>query len=163
MGIAVADYDQDGLVDFFVPNDKMHNFLFHNKGGARFEEIAFKAGVALAEDGQFISGMGVDSCDLDNDGLPDIVFVALDGETFPLFRNVGKRGFADITRSSGLARLSLPMAGFSPTIADFDNDGWKDIFVTRGHVLALPAVGKVEIDQPNTVFRNLRDATFQAL
>ena len=163
MGIAVADYDLDGLIDFFVTNDKMYNFLFHHKGGIQFEEIGFKAGAALAEDGQFISGMGVDSRDLDNDGLPDIAFVALDGETFPLFRNIGKRGFADITRSSGLARLTLPMAGYSPTIADFDNDGWKDIFVTRGHVQALGAAAKVEIDQPNTAFRNLRDAKFQAL
>ena len=137
MGIGVADYDQDGLMDFFITNDKMNNSLFHNKGGARFEEIAFQAGVALTEDGKFISGMGVDARDIDNDGLPDIVFVALDNETFPLFRNLGKRGFADVTRSSGLTRLTLPMAGYSPTIADFDNDGWKDIFVTRGHVQAL--------------------------
>ena len=162
MGIAAADYDLDGLIDFFVPNDKMYNFLFHNQGGGRFEEIAFKAGVALAEDGQFISGMGADSHDVDNDGLPDIALVALDGETFPLFRNLGKRGFADITRSSGLARLTLPMAGYSPTIGDFDNDGWKDIFVTRGHVQAL-ASAKVQTDQPNTLFRNLGGAKFQAL
>ena len=163
MGIGVADYDKDGLMDFFITNDKMNNPLFHNKGGARFEEIAFQAGVALTEDGKFISGMGVDAQDIDNDGLPDIVFVALDAETFPLFRNLGKRGFADATRSSGLARLTLPMAGYSPTIADFDNDGWKDIFVTRGHVQALGSGSKVQIDQPNTVFRNLGGAKFQAL
>ena len=60
MGVAVADYDFDGLPDLFVTNDKMYNFLFHNKGGGRFEEIAFNAGVALTEDGKFISGMGVD-------------------------------------------------------------------------------------------------------
>ena len=80
-----------------------------------------------------------------------------------LFRNLGKRGFADATRSSGLTRLTLPMAGYSPTIADFDNDGWKDIFVTRGHVQALGSGSKVQIDQPNTVFRNLGGAKFQAL
>ncbi|MEP6714857.1 MAG: CRTAC1 family protein [Terriglobia bacterium] len=163
MGIALADFDLDGLMDFFVPNDKMTNFLFRNKGGLRFEEIAFKAGVALGEDGRFISGMGVDSRDLDNDGLPDITLAALDGETFPLFRNIGKGGFDDITRSSGLAKLTMPMAGYSPTIADFDNDGWKDIFVTRGHVQALATAAKVEIDQPNTVFHNLGGARFQAL
>ncbi len=73
MGIGVADYDQDGLMDFFIANDKMNNSLFHNKGGARFEEIAFQAGVALTEEGKFISGMGVDARDLYNDGLPDIV------------------------------------------------------------------------------------------
>jgi hypothetical protein len=163
MGIGIADYDLDGLMDFFITNDKMNNSLFHNKGGSRFEEIAFKAGVALAEDGRFISGMGVDFRDIDNDGLPDIVFAALDGETFPFFRNAGSKGFTDATRSSGLTRLTLPMAGYSPTIADFDNDGWKDIFVTRGHVQALKSGSSAPIDQPNTVFRNLGGAKFQAL
>src|SRR5262249_20312563 len=105
----------------------------------------------------------VDFRDIDNDGLPDVTFAALDGETFPLLRNLGLRGFGDVTRSSGLARLTLPMAGYSPTIADFDNDGAKDIFVTRGHVQALGAESRVTIDQPNTVFRNLGGAKFQAL
>jgi hypothetical protein len=163
MGIGVADYDLDGFMDIFLTNDKMTNSFFHNKGGAGFEEIAFKAGLALAEDGMFISGMGVDFRDIDNDGLPDITFAALDGETFPLFRNLGKRGFSDITRATAMARLTLPMAGYSPTIADFDNDGWKDVFVTRGHVQALGISSKVQIDQPNTVFRNLGGAKFEAL
>ena len=163
MGAAIADFDLDGLMDIFVTNDKMENSLFHNLGGGKFAEIAFDAGVALAEDGKFISGMGVDARDIDNDGLPDIAFVALDNETFPLFRNLGKRGFADITGSSGMARQSMPMAGYSPTIADFDNDGWKDIFVTRGHVQSLEYASKAQIEQPNTVFRNLGGARFQAL
>ena len=162
MGVGVADYDLDGLPDLFVANDKMYNVLFHNQGGAHFEEIAFNAGAALTEDARFISGMGVDARDIDNDGLPDIVFAALDNETFPLFHNLGKRGFTDATRSSGLARLTMPMAGYSPTIADFDNDGWKDIFVTRGHVQAL-AEAKVQVNQPNTVFRNLGGSRFQPL
>ncbi len=106
MGIGVADYDLDGLLDVFVTNDKMNNSFFHNKGGVRFEEIAFEAGVALTEDGIFLSGMGLDFRDLDNDGLPDIVFAALDRETFPFFRNSGKGGFVDATRTSGLANLT---------------------------------------------------------
>jgi hypothetical protein len=159
MGVGIADYDLDGLMDLFVPNDKMENSFFHNmghkQGGARFQEIAFDAGVALTENGRFISGMGVDFRDVDNDGLPDIAFAALDNETFPLFRNLGKRGFADITGTSGMARLSVSMAGYSPTIADFDNDGWKDIFVTRGHVQSLGYASRVQVEQPNTVFRNV--------
>ena len=151
------------LLDLFIANDKMDNSFFHNRGGGRFEEMAFDAGVALAENGRFISGIGVDFRDLDNDGLPDIVFAALDNETFPLFRNLGKRGFADITGSSGMARLSVSMAGYSPTIADFDNDGWKDIFVTRGHVQSLGYASRVQVEQPNTIFRNMGGARFEAL
>jgi hypothetical protein len=155
MGVGVADYDLDGLMDIFVANDKVENSLFHNLGKGKFQETAFDAGVALEENGRFISGMGVDFRDLDNDGLPDIAFVALENETFPLFRNLGKRGFGDITGSSGMARLSVSMAGYSPTIADFDNDGWKDIFVTRGHVQSLGYASRVQVEQPNTVFRNI--------
>jgi hypothetical protein len=163
MGIGIADYDLDGLADIFVSNDKMYNSLFHNKGGGKFEEIAFEAGVALSADGQFISGMGVDFRDIDNDGLPDIAFVALDKETFPIFRNLGKRGFSDVTQASGMTRMSAPMAGYSPTLADFDNDGWKDLFVTRGHVQSLGYSSIVQVEQPNTVFRNLGGMKFQAL
>ena len=62
-----------------------------------------------------------------------------------------------------MARLSMPMAGYSPTIADFDNDGWKDIFVTRGHVQSLGLAQRMQVEQPNTVFRNLGGLRFQAL
>jgi hypothetical protein len=150
-------------MDFFVTNDRIYNSFFHNKGNGKFEETSFESGVALTEDGQFISGMGVDAGDLDNDGLPDIVFVALDTETFPIFKNLGKGAFADITVKSGMARLSVPMDGYSPTIADFDNDGWKDIFVGRGHVQGPGFVGSVPVEQPNTVFHNLGAAKFEAL
>ena len=163
MGVGIADYDLDGLMDIFVTNDKMYNSFFHNKGGGKFEEIAFQAGLALAANGEFISGMGVDFRDIDNDGYPDIAFAALDKETFPLFRNLGTGSFEDITERSGLAWLSLPMAGYSPTIADFDNDGWKDMFVTRGHVQSLGYASRVQVAQPNTVFRNQGGARFQAL
>jgi hypothetical protein len=163
MGVGVADYDLDGLPDVFVSNDKMYNSLFHNKGGGKFEEVAFPAGVALSENGQFISGMGVDFRDIDNDGYPDLVLVALDKETFPIFRNLGKGAFSDVTQASGMTRLSTPMAGYSPILADFDNDGWKDLFVTRGHVQSLGYSSVAQVEQPNTVFRNLGGLKFQAL
>jgi enediyne biosynthesis protein E4 len=163
MGVAVADYDLDGRLDLFVTNDKMYNSLFHNKGDGKFEERAFEAGVALTENGQFISGMGVDFRDIDNDGYPDIAFVALDNETFPIFRNLGKGGFTEVTQASGMTRLSAAMAGYSPTLADFDNDGWKDLFVTRGHVQSLGYASHVPVAQPNSIFRNLGGLKFQAL
>ena len=101
---------------------------FTTKADSNFDEVAFESSVALPEHGNFISGMGVDCGDIDNDGYPDIAFVALDNETFPLFRNTGKgMMFEEITSSSGLTRQSRPMAGYSPAIYDFDNDGWKDL------------------------------------
>ena len=163
MGAAVADYDGDGWPDIFVTNDKLPNFLFHNRGGKRVDEVAFESGVALAEHANLVSGMGADFRDVDNDGLPDIAFVALENETFPLFRNTGNGIFRDITTRSRLTEMSRPMAGYSVGLFDFDNDGLKDIFVSRGHVQSPLMKSRYLIDQHNTVFRNLGSAGFQAL
>lgn len=163
MGVGVADYDLDGFPDIFVANDKVYNSLFHNLGGKKYEEVALSAGVALVESGEFISGMGVDLRDVDNDGYPDIAVVALDDETFPLFRNNGKGEFLDITSASQVGPQSLPMSGYSPNIADFDNDGWKDLFVSRGHVQSLHAAPRIAVEQHNSVFRNLGGLKFAAL
>src|SRR5262249_50756685 len=82
-------------------------------------------------------------------------FVALPYETFPIFRNLGKLHFADVTAASGIGRASAPMGGYSPNLADFDNDGWKDLFVSRGHVQSLGFSSQGQVEQPNSVFRNL--------
>jgi enediyne biosynthesis protein E4 len=163
MGAAMADFNQDGRPDIFVANDKMANFLFLNLGQGKFREVALEAGVAWPERGVDISGMGVDFRDIDNDGLPDVFFVALDNETFPLFRNTGKGFFQERTRASGLEAATLAMSGYSPGIYDFDNDGWKDIFVSRGHVQSREMEGMLAIEQHNSVFRNLGNGKLAAL
>jgi enediyne biosynthesis protein E4 len=153
MGVGMADYDLDGRPDLFVTNDTYYNFLFHNTG-RKFDEVALQEGVALAADGEFISGMGLDFRDINNDGYPDIVFVALNNQTFPIFRNDAGKMFEEITGQSGMRELSWSMSGWGAGLCDFDNDGWKDLFVTRGHVESLEKPG-TEVDQYNTVFRNL--------
>jgi enediyne biosynthesis protein E4 len=70
MGVAIADYDGDGFMDIFVANDNRPNFLFHNLGGKKFEEVALESGVAYTQSGSAISGMGADFKDVDNDGRP---------------------------------------------------------------------------------------------
>lgn len=152
MGAGMADYDLDGRQDLFVTNDAGYEFLFHNLGN-KFEEVAFDAGVALTEDGEFISGMGLDFRDFNNDGYPDIAYAALNNQTFPLFANTGKGNFTEVTAPSGMRDASMRMAGYGVGFYDFDNDGWKDLFVTRGHVESMPLPG-AEIDEYNTVFHN---------
>ena len=153
MGVGMADYDLDGKPDLFVTNDSEYNFLFHNLGN-KFEEAAFEANAALPEEGDFISGMGLDFRDFNNDGYPDIAYVALNRQTFPLLQNSKKGDFVEVTASSGMGAQSMGMSGFGPGLYDFDNDGWKDLFVSRGHVSATHPPG-ANVRQPNTVFRNL--------
>ena len=153
MGVGMADFDLDGKQDLFVTNDSEYNFLFHNLGN-KFEEIAFQTNSALAEEGAFISGMGLDFRDINNDGYPDIAYVALNRQTFPVLLNTGKGEFKEVTSTSKMGAYSMNMSGFGPALYDFDNDGWKDLFVSRGHVSATRPPSAA-VKQPNTVFRNL--------
>jgi hypothetical protein len=153
MGGGMADYDLDGRPDLFVTNDGSYNFLFHNLGD-KFEEVAFQKGVALTEDGGFISGMGLDFRDFNNDEYPDLVTAALENQTFPIWKNTAGKGFQEVTTLSGMRTLCMRMAGFGVGFFDFDNDGWKDLFVSRGDVLSR-AMPNTTVEQHNTVFRNL--------
>lgn len=163
MAVAFADIDGDGFLDAFVTNDTMPNFLFRNVGGKRFEEIAVSAGVAYSPDGNALSGMGADFRDVNDDGLPDIWHTAVEHEGFPLYLNQGGGAFVDANNASGLAQLTNRMTGWSNGIYDFDNDGWKDLFVARANVMdniqqAIPAESYPE---PNSVFRNLGNGKFE--
>lgn len=161
MGAAIGDFDGDGFMDIFVANDNHPNFLFHNLGAKKFEEVALQSGTAYAEGSNVISGMGADFKDVDNDGRPDIWHTAIENETFPLYRNTNGGDFYDVTAKAGLWG-TRQMSGWSNGIFDFDNDGWKDLFVARGNVLdniALFSIRKYE--EPNAVFRNLGKGQFQ--
>jgi hypothetical protein len=155
MSVAFADYDNDGWPDVFVTNDNMPNFLFHNLGNGTFEEVALAAGTALRDHGKPVASMGAEFKDYDNDGLPDLFVTALAGETFPVFRNIGKGSFADATFSSRLGPAAVKHSGWGIGVFDFNNDGWKDVFTANSHVNDL--VEKFEpytYREKNSVFVN---------
>src|ERR1051326_1790199 len=163
MSVSFADYDGDGFLDAFVANDTTRNFLFHNLGGKKFEEVGALAGVAYGSNGTALSGMGSDFRDVNNDGSPDIWHTAVEFESFPLYGNHGHGDFADLTVSSGLARLTSQMSGWGNGIFDFDNDGWKDLFVVRSNVLdnISGLVPERQYPEPNSAFRNLGNGKFE--
>jgi enediyne biosynthesis protein E4 len=160
MSVSFADYDGDGFLDAFVANDTTPGFLFHNLGGGKFEEAGTLAGVAYAPDGVALSGMGSDFKDVNNDGRPDIWYTAVEHETFPLLINQGKGEFDDLTHASGL-ETTKEMSGWGNGIFDFDNDGWKDLFVARANVLDnISELGNRKYPEPNSLFRNLGHGKF---
>ncbi|MGB2634790.1 MAG: CRTAC1 family protein [Candidatus Acidiferrum sp.] len=161
MSVTFADYDGDGYLDAFVANDTTQNFLFHNLKGKKFEEVALDAGVGYAPDGIARSGMGADFRDVNNDGLPDIWHTAVEHEEFPLWINQGKGEFQDMTVASGLAKTN-DMSGWGNGIVDFDNDGWKDLFVARANVMDNISIQTParKYPEPNTIFRNLGNGKF---
>jgi enediyne biosynthesis protein E4 len=133
LGVAVGDIDGDGWPDIFVANDGVRNFLYHNKGNGTFEDVTYSAGVGFDTDGKALNGMGTEIADYDGDGLPDIFFTAFARQYNPLFRNLGKLIFEDVTRKAGLPS-NVKTLGFGTKLFDFDNDGDLDIYITNGHV-----------------------------
>ncbi len=165
MGVAIADYDNDGRMDIFVTNDKMPNFLYHNEGQGVFKEVAMEAGVYANEGASMVSGMGCDFNDYNNDGLPDIFYSDLAGESFTLFTNMGKGIFRDDTFPSGLGLLSAQHSGWSVKFCDLDNDGWKDLFIAGSHVVDNVEMFKQDSRYKESclAYRNLGNGKFEDL
>ena len=135
LGVAFNDYDHDGFTDVFVANDGMEQFLFHNNHNGSFTEIATEAGMSLSEDGKPFAGMGADFRDYDNDGLPDVVVTNLAKQIYAAYHNDGNGFFTYRSRESGLGTMTAGSSGWGMRLEDFDNDGWKDLFVAQSHVM----------------------------
>jgi enediyne biosynthesis protein E4 len=135
LGIAIADFNSDGLVDLFIANDSIPEFLYQNKGDGTFEEVGLFAGVGVDGDGHAYAGMGVDFADYDNDGLPDLVVSDLAYQKYALYRNNGDGTFTYTSDSSGLGGVTLLKSGWGLRFLDYDNDGWKDLLVAQAHVM----------------------------
>ncbi len=155
MSVAIADYDGDGFMDVFVTNDREPNFLLHNIGGRRFEEVGVESGVGFTGDGKAVSSMGTDFRDVNDDGRPDVLTTALQEESFGYFVNRGGGLFNDTAFQAGLGYASIGMSGWGIGAYDLDNDGHKDLFTSNSHVHENVAFyGMHHYRQRNAVFRN---------
>lgn len=156
MGIAVADFTGNGLMDVFIANDTEPNSLFINQGNGTFKEEALLFGTAYGEGGATVSSMGADAKDFDNDGRDDIIYNDLSGQLFTLLKNQEGRYFDDVSADTGVARLSRPYSGWSIGFIDYNNDGWKDIYSANGDVDNLTSNSR----QHDSMFENRDGTTF---
>lgn len=131
-GVVATDLNNDGRMDLFVSNDTVANFLFMNRGGGRFEENGFAAGVAYSSEGRARSGMGVDSADYDNDGWMDLFVANIDEEIFSLYHNDHDGTFDDVAMQAGIGMSTRWMSGWGMKFFDYDNDGDLDLILCNG-------------------------------
>jgi hypothetical protein len=135
LGVAFADFDNDGWTDVFVANDSVRQSLYRNKGDGSFEDIAVISGAAYDEDGRTFAGMGIDCADFDNDGYVDVFITTLSNEKYALYRNNGDLSFTYVTNTTGVGQITLLNSGWGVRFVDVDNDGLRDLFVAQSHVL----------------------------
>jgi hypothetical protein len=135
LGVVAADLDDDGRIDLYVANDMSANYLYHNLGGFRFEEIGQLSGVAASADGGYKAGMGIAHGDLDGDGLPDLAVTNYFGESTTFYQNLGQGFFADHSAEIGMAAPTRQLLGYGIVFVDVNNDGWLDVLTANGHVL----------------------------
>jgi hypothetical protein len=133
LGVVATDVNNDGLMDLFVANDTVQNFLFANRGKGQWEEIGLSAEVAFSTNGTPRSGMGVDAMDFDGDGLQDLFVANIDQEMFSLYRNEGKEFFSDVAAFHGVAQATRLLSGWGLKFFDYDNDGRVDLLLANGH------------------------------
>ena len=151
-GVIMEDFDGDGLLDIMVtssgPVDQMH--LFHNNGDGTFEDVTAQAGLT----GE-VGGLNLVETDYNNDGYPDVLILRggwwgnYGRYPMSLLRNNGNETFDDVTEEAGLMSLGPTQTA---AWADFDNDGWLDLFV--GHE-STP-----DDPNPSQLFHNNHNGTF---
>jgi hypothetical protein len=151
MGVTAADFDGDGYPDIYVANDKTENLLFHNMRNGKFEEIALDAGAAFGQNGENTSAMGPIFFDMRNSGAMDL-WVS-DSKYNRLLENGGALSFKDVTQPAGISQQAAQYTSWGTGAYDFDNDGWKDLFIAHGGLIQM-------VPQEDSVFRNLGGGKF---
>ncbi len=133
LGVVATDINDDGLMDLFVANDTVQNFLFANRGKGKWDEISLAAEVGFSANGTPRSGMGVDAADVNGDGRQDLFVANVDQEMFSLYRNDGHEFFSDVAAANGVAQATRLLSGWGLKFFDYDNDGFVDLFLANGH------------------------------
>jgi hypothetical protein len=156
LGAVWGDYDNDGKPDLFVANDSTPNYLYRNNGDGTFTDLAVQTGVAYSEDGREQAGMGVDFEDYDNDGWLDIVVTNFSDDYNTIYHNSGKGFFTDASYDTGIAADSQPDLSWGAGFVDFNNDGFKDLFIASGHIYPQvdPHGFKTTYRQQNKLYLN---------
>ena len=162
MGVAWADFDDDGRQDLFVANDVGPNFLYRNNGDGTFTDLGLASGTALSEDGKEQASMGIAIGDYDHRGRSSIVVTNFSDEYNAFYRHEQGFQFSDASYATQTAKAGLPYVGWGTHLFDYDNDGWLDLLVVNGHV--YPQVERAKLTtsyrQRKLLYRNNGDGTF---
>lgn len=134
LGVEWCDYDNDGWPDVYVANDGTPNYLYRNNHDGTFADVGFQTGTSYSGDGVEQGSMGVTWGDYDLDGMMDLFVTNFDNEHNTLYRNLGSKGFLDVSMETHVGPVSTPYVGWGTGFNDFDNDGLQDLFVVNGHV-----------------------------
>jgi hypothetical protein len=162
---AFVDVNNDGKLDLLVADDSTPNYLYINKGDGTFEDASYASGYALNENGRETASMGIAIGDYQNNGLLDLYNTTFSDDYNPLYRNDGDANFTDISYQMAIAEPTIPFLGWGTAFLDYDNDGWKDLFVSNGHVYPLvdkKAWGTTWAQRP-LLFRNLEGKKFELI
>ncbi len=163
LGTVFADVNNDGKVDLMVANDSCPNYLYLNKGDGTFEDASYASGYALNENGRETASMGIAVGDYLNNGFLDLYNTDFSDDYGPLYRNDGNANFDEVSYRAGVAEPVIPFVGWGTVFLDYDNDGWKDLFLANGHV--YPGVdnsgwGTTFAERP-LLFQNLKNGKFE--
>ncbi len=159
-----ADVNNDGKPDLLVANDSTPNYLYLNKGNGTFKDDSYETGFALNGDGREAANMGLAVGDYENNGHLSVVSTTFSDDYPIFFRNDGKGAFTDVSYPAGIAQSSIPFVKFGDGFLDYDNDGWKDLFIVNGHVYPEvdqhPEWGQSYAQRP-LLYHNLGNGKFE--
>ena len=159
-----ADVNNDGKPDLLVANDSTPNYLYINNGNGTFKDDSYESGFALNGDGREAANMGLAVGDYENNGHLSVVSTTFSDDFPILFRNDGTGAFTDVSYPAGIAQSSIPFVKFGDGFLDYDNDGWKDLFIVNGHVYPQvdlhPEWGQSYAQRP-LLYHNLGNGKFE--